>query len=276
MVVGSEGGARKESWPSFIPARYESKLLHPDLEMRLHDTGSKMQRASAGGPALTTVELYFVEEIMRLKGKQVALDWIRREKESESLNSDACSTRSSESFASSCGGVSLATEASGLSTTSTHSMESTRSSASTVAGTHRARAGGAAGERKEPATTGRLHQLLLHVVEDIPPESGPGRSCQLHKSNSAPIEGVAHSPKAYDPALLSRFSVDGGISRLLSAELELARQSDSQLAALSEVNAEIERKADEVAKAKALTESVDRSGLLYTDAAHLVCEDEAA
>ena len=232
------------------------------------------------GQSVSIADRFFVDEIWRVFGKEAAIDWVMQQNHKRCI-SDSSSTHSCDSFVSSAPSVSSAASA--------HSMDSVVSSASTERSVTRpvlltskngrvlCFSGEAAcrersGSGASTGSVGGLHPLLQAVAlgrnEDGASQAphGAGLSARAppcrRKSSPSRLGFCGEGERFPRPGAGLRHtgSLDGGLQRLE----EETRIADKLLEALSGPSSEDSPSDEEL--------SVDRAGLLYTDAAHLVIE----
>ena len=236
------------------------------------------------GQGVSTADRFFVDEIWRVFGKEAAVDWVMQQNHKRCI-SDSSSTHSCDSLVSSAPSVSSAASA--------HSVDSVVSSASTErsgtrpvlltskSGRVLCFSGEAAckergGSGASTGSVGALHPLLQAVAhgmshgrgEDGASQAPHGASLSARappcrRNSSPPRLGFGGEGERFPrphAGLRHTGSVDGGLQRLE----EETRIRGKLMEAMSGPSSEDSPSDEEL--------SVDRAGLLYTDAAHLVIE----
>jgi len=193
------------------------------------------QQPSAESLQLSTADTYFLEEIWRGYGHKDAHLWLKQQQEiKKDRNSDTASTHSWDSYASSA--MSLASEPSGISEVSLASAESTVSARSRV---H------AAQDRAIDGKIAALHPILQQVVDGAVPPS---------KAAMTKTSLLAQSKQS------TRTETNCANSAVVVQSLEHEVSHEDELGRDCGMN-----------MPQDITQGdIDRSGLMYTDAAHLV------
>jgi hypothetical protein len=205
--------------------------------------------------ALSTVEIYFAEEIWRKYGKEEAQQWVLLQRK-EQMMSDSASACSSDSYSRSCGGMSVASDSSGTSTASTISTTRRKPAMNTR------KEAGKEGWRQESSTDDeetkrwtrqQKEQVIANFIAEMSSDCTMGTTAaqtEVPANRSSP--GRANSRRCSEPAI----SLEVGPPVQKSAS-SLVRSASSLNVALAAAQEQAE---------------IDRSGLLYTDAAYLVAE----
>jgi len=184
---------------------------------------------------LSTADTYFLEEIWRGYGHKDAHLWLKQQQEiKKDRNSDTASTHSWDSYASSV--MSLASEPSGISEVSVASAESTVSARSRV---H------AAQDRAREGKIAALHPILQQVVDGGAP----------------PSQAAVTRTSLLTPSTQSTCTATNG------ANSAVVVQSSGHEVSLKD---ELGRDCGMNMPQDMTQGDIDRSGLMYTDAAHLV------
>jgi len=205
--------------------------------------------------ALSTVEIYFAEEIWRKYGKEEAQQWILLQRK-EQMMSDSASACSGDSYSRSCGGMSVASDSSGTSTASTISTTRRKPVMNTR------KEAGKEGWRQESSTDDeetkrwarqQKEQMIANFIAEMSSDCSIGTTAaQTEVPGNRTSPGRANSRRCSEPVI--NLEVGPPVQRSASSLIKSASSLNVALAATQE-QAEI-----------------DRSGLLYTDAAYLVAE----
>jgi hypothetical protein len=205
--------------------------------------------------ALSTVEIYFAEEIWRKYGKEEAQQWILLQRK-EQMMSDSASACSGDSYSRSCGGMSVASDSSGTSTASTISTTRRKPVVNTK------KEAGKEGWRQESSTDDeetkrwarqQKEQMIAKFIAEMSSDCSIGTTgAQTEVPGNRTSPGRANPRRCSEPVIC--LEVGPPVQR---GESSLKRSVSSLNVAL----AATQEQAD-----------IDRSGLLYTDAAYLVAD----
>ena len=222
-----------------------------------HSTAKALHTGIIPMSALSTVDWYFAEEIWRSYGKEEAQQWILLQRK-EQMMSDSASACSGDSYSRSCGSMSVASDSSGVSTASTISTTRRKPVMNTR------KEAGKEGWRQDSSTDDdetkrwarqQKEQMIANFIAEMSSDCSIGTTAaqaQTEVPGNRTSPGRANFRRSSEPVIS------------LEAALPAQKSASSLIRSASSLNVAMGATQEQA--------EIDRSGLLYTDAAYLVTQ----